>query len=516
MCPILKGVIYIINKELNNKHTHITNEFKSYPSGVRELIAKNIFVNQQNNLLLKDISFVLNEQAHLLITGNSGSGKTILARVLANKIFYKGSINFATHQPKIIFAEQHYYFKTLSNTNDFYYQQRYNTFDSNDAVTINDELQKINGDENEIDALLNQLQLAHRKNDSLLHLSSGEHKRFQLVKAFLQDADIFIFDSPFIGLDITSRKTLRNLINQKSATSTIIIIADIEDAPLCITQVLELENGKLKNFTTKKEFNKQAITNNQNSITKNSIPQKKNNYDFDTAIKLENVSVSYGDKKILSNINWQINRGERWLLKGANGSGKSTLISLITGDHPQAYANKIILFDERRGSGESIWDIKKKIGFISPELHWYFDKTISVYNTIASGFFDTIGIYKKLNDEQHSIVLQWLSFLNISSKSQHSLSTLSTSQQRLALLARALVKNPPLLILDEPCQGLDEQQVKDFIALVDVLCNQSNKTLIYVSHYENEIPKCINKVLVLEDSKKENSFNIKNETALAV
>jgi molybdate transport system ATP-binding protein len=208
--------------------------------------------------------------------------------------------------------------------------------------------------------------------------------------------------------------------------------------------------------------------------------------------------VAYGNKKILSNINWQINRGERWLLKGVNGSGKSTLISLITGDHPQAYANKVFLFDKKRGSGESIWDIKKKIGFVSPELHWYFDKTISVYNTIASGFFDTIGVYKKLSDEQHNIVHQWLSFLNLTTKSEFSLSALSTSQQRLALLARALIKNPPLLILDEPCQGLDEQQVKDFVALIDDLFNQSNRTLIYVSHYENEIPKCINKCLNLD------------------
>ena len=140
---------------------------------------------------------------------------------------------------------------------------------------------------------------------------------------------------------------------------------------------------------------------------------------FNVAVKLENVSVAYGKKQILSNINWQINRGEKWLLKGVNGAGKSTLISLITGDHPQAYANKVFLFDKKRGSGESIWDIKKKIGFVSPELHWYFDKTISVYNTIASGFFDTIGVYKKLNDEQHQFVQQWLSFLNIQSKAQH-------------------------------------------------------------------------------------------------
>jgi len=217
------------------------------------IIAKNIIVQQQNNDVLNDVSFVLNEGNHLLVTGTSGSGKTTLTKALANKTFYKGSVEFNIHQPKIILVEQHYYFKTLSNTNDFYYQQRYNSFDSNDAQTVFEELQKISTDKNAINALLNQLSLIHRKNDSLLHLSSGEHKRFQLIKAFLQDADAYIFDSPFTGLDINSRKTLRKLIDAKVSSSTIIIIADVEDAPSCITHVAELENGKLKSFETKME-----------------------------------------------------------------------------------------------------------------------------------------------------------------------------------------------------------------------------------------------------------------------
>ena len=462
------------------------------------IIAKNIIILQQSNVVLDAVSFTLNEGEYLLITGASGSDKTTLVKAIANKIFYKGSIEFGIHQPKIILVDQHYNFKTLSNTNDFYYQQRYNSFDSNDAQTVLDELSKIINDETAIDALLNQLNLMHRKHDSLLHLSSGEHKRFQLIKAFLQDADVYIFDSPYIGLDVNSRQNLNGIINKKSSSSTIIIIADVEDAPTCITHVAELENGNLKSFDSIHNFRNHSPFTFHHSLFTGNIPQQKNTDEFDVAVRLENVSVAYGDKQILSNINWQINRGERWLLKGVNGAGKSTLISLITGDHPQAYANKVFLFDKKRGSGESIWDIKKKIGFVSPELHWYFDKTISVYNTITSGFFDTIGVYKKLSEEQHSIVQQWLSFLNLTAKSQHNLSTLSTSQQKLALLARAMVKNPSLLILDEPCQGLDNQQVKDFVALIDELCNQSNTTLIYVSHYENEVPKCIDHCLNLD------------------
>jgi molybdate transport system ATP-binding protein len=495
---------------LEDAGTHIKNELnntlsgdvgKSRPLGSGGLMVKNL-CSPLGDGGLTDVSFALDEGDHLLITGKSGSGKTTLAKALANKIFYKGSVSFGSSQPKIIFVEQHYFFKTLCNTNDFYYQQRYNSFDSNDAQTVMEELQKISNDKAAIDLLLSQLQLIKRQHDSLLHLSSGEHKRFQLIKAFLQDADVFILDNPFTGLDIDSRKILRRFINRKALSSTIIIIADIEDAPSCITQIAELENGKLNYFEHRKNYPRSAIRNLQLSIFNGDAPIQEDNIKFNVAVKLENISVAYGDKQILSNINWQINYGERWLLKGANGAGKSTLISLITGDHPQAYANKIILFDKKRGSGESIWDIKRKTGYVSPELHWYFDKTISVYKTIASGFFDTIGVYKKLSEEQQSIVHQWVSFLNIQSKSHKSLSTLSTSQQRLALLARALVKNPPLLILDEPCQGLDEQQVKDFVSLVDELCGQSNKTLIYVSHYENEIPACIDRVLLLENDKK--------------
>jgi molybdate transport system ATP-binding protein len=506
---------------LEDANNHIKNELNNAPSGDADkthplgsggLMVKNL-CSALGDGGLNDVSFILNEGGHLLITGKSGSGKTMLAKALANKIFYRGSISFGNNRSKIIFVEQHYFFKTLSNTNDFYYQQRYNSFDSNDAQTVMEELQKITDDKASIDVLLNQLQLINRQHDSLLHLSSGEHKRFQLIKAFLQDADVFIFDNPFTGLDVNSRKILRRFINTKALSSTIIIIADIEDAPSCITQVAELENGKLNYFEHRENYPQSAIRNPQSATSNDNIPFQKDNNEFNVAVKLENISVAYGDKQILSNINWQINYGERWLLKGANGAGKSTLISLITGDHPQAYANKIILFDKKRGTGESIWDIKRKTGYVSPELHWYFDKTISVYNTIASGFFDTIGVYKKLNEEQHSIVHQWLSFLKIESKSGKSLSTLSTSQQRLALLARALVKNPPLLILDEPCQGLDEQQVKDFVSLVDELCSKSDKTLIYVSHYENEVPECIDKMMLLENNDQK-KYSTKKEIEL--
>jgi molybdate transport system ATP-binding protein len=226
---------------------------------------------------------------------------------------------------------------------------------------------------------------------------------------------------------------------------------------------------------------------------------------FESVVKMKNVHLSYGKHLIFSGLNWTVNEGEKWLLKGRNGSGKSSLLSMITGDHPQAYANEIYLFGKRRGTGESIWDIKEKTGFISPELHAYFDKNVSCFDAIASGFFDTIGLYRKLNQSQHQIILQWLDFLQVSHVSTKPLYSTSASFQRMILLARALVKNPPLLVLDEPCQGLDDKQSRQFVSLVDSICAGKNRTLIYVSHDERNIPSCIENIFQLQ--KKDDKFN---------
>ncbi|MGH2647015.1 MAG: ABC transporter ATP-binding protein, partial [Ginsengibacter sp.] len=212
-------------------------------------------------------------------------------------------------------------------------------------------------------------------------------------------------------------------------------------------------------------------------------------------------NVTYNNRKILDHINWEVNKGECWSVSGHNGSGKSTLLSLITGDNPQAFANEIYLFDRKKGSGESIWDIKQKIGYVSPELHHYFESSCSCFEVVASGLFDTIGLFKVLSEKQKLIVTEWMSLLQIENFGKKLFKQLSNGEQRLVLLARALVKNPPLLILDEPCQGLDIEVSAWFIALINDICVRMKKTLVYVSHYEEEIPPCVAYTLKLEQGK---------------
>jgi molybdate transport system ATP-binding protein len=186
---------------------------------------------------------------------------------------------------------------------------------------------------------------------------------------------------------------------------------------------------------------------------------------------------------------------------GPNGAGKSTLLSLINGDNPQAFANHIILFDRKKGSGESIWDIKRKIGFFSPELYQYFPLETGCLEAVESGFYDTIGLFRPSNEELRSIALRWMGLLGVAHLSRKTLHQVSAINQRLCLLARAFVKSPPLLILDEPCQGFNKEHVALFKELVNLICRESNMTVIYVTHYKEEIPECVTKVFRLEDGK---------------
>jgi molybdate transport system ATP-binding protein len=220
--------------------------------------------------------------------------------------------------------------------------------------------------------------------------------------------------------------------------------------------------------------------------------------DFNYAVRMMKVSVHVADKFILQDIHWDVKRGSRWSLTGANGSGKSTLLSLITGDHPQSYANEIYLFDRRRGTGESIWDIKQKTGFLSPELLLYFEPAATVFSTIASGLFDTIGLFRQLSAGQEKLVNEWIDFLDCRRVAHRLLNSLPGGLQRLILLGRAMIKTPPLLVLDEPFQGLDPIHTNFMTNLIGQYCTRFGATLIIVSHYSSDLPSWVDHHLHLE------------------
>ncbi len=207
------------------------------------------------------------------------------------------------------------------------------------------------------------------------------------------------------------------------------------------------------------------------------------------------MNVSYGERAILRDVSWTVRAGERWAVLGPNGSGKTTLLSLLCGDHPQAYANDLWLFGRKRGSGESIWDIKRHIGLVSPELHLYFSEPLTAFQTAATGFFDVLA-RRPTTLAQDALVRSLFDEFGLTDLGERPFARLSLGEQRLVLLLRALVKRPPLLILDEPFQAIDTRltaRVRDWL---DHRLGP-DQTLLFVSHHIEEIPRTVDRRLRL-------------------
>ena len=228
---------------------------------------------------------------------------------------------------------------------------------------------------------------------------------------------------------------------------------------------------------------------------------KEEEYNAQRVVDMHKVCIRYGERTILKDLDWQVMNGEYWALTGRNGSGKSTLLSLVCADNPQSYACDITLFDKTRGSGESIWDIKKHIGYVSPEMHRAFRSNVTVERIVASGFSNAVSLYVKPDPQNHETCLKWMSIFGIEQLADKSFLKLSSGEQRLVLLARAMVKDPELLILDEPLHGLDEPNRRHVKQVIEAFCQRKGKTLIMVTHYEDELHACINHKKILYKNK---------------
>ena len=455
--------------------------------------------------MAEPINLHIEKGEQIAIVGDNAAGKSRLVEVLTGHyplLLNEVQYDFSPSESSLVSDNLKYIsFRDSYGEQDgtYYYQQRWNQHDIAEDTPKVGQLLKGN-------TFSRMFHLDELADKYIISLSSGELRKFQMAKALATNPRILILDNPFIGLDAQTRKDFRNLLEtltREANMLVILVLSKRDDIPDFITHVLPVEGLRLLPKMRLEEYRKQYA-----GIPRPELSEEIKDWIADLPVRelkesdfyphnggeilrFRDVSIRYGERTILQPLNWTVHEGERWALSGPNGSGKSTLLSLVCADNPQAYACNIELFGHRRGTGESIWQIKKHIGYVSPEMHRAYLKDIPSIDVVASGLCDSVGLYVRPKPEQKQTCLDWMRVFGVDGVADRSFLQLSSGEQRLCLLARAFVKDPELLILDEPLHGLDDRNRSLVRQIIKQFCLRKHKTLVMVTHYQEELPDCI-------------------------
>ena len=363
----------------------------------------------------------------------------------------------------------------------------------------------------------------------LKYLSTGEIRRTLLAHALCARPELLILDEPYDGLDVASRGMLLDFLSTGLKDTRLIVVMDPRGAlPSSVSHVLELTNRSVSFSGTLNAYRRHldCATSAQPSVSAGAaltapgklteigdIAEKLNEattprdsgepkgtpYTGTPLVEMRGVTVEWSGRKVLDDLTWALNRGEHWLIRGPNGSGKTTFLELITGDNPQVFRNDVRLFGVKRGSGETIWEIKEKMGIVSYRLHTDY-RALGEYaleTVLLSGLHDSIGLYCQCGEEERRLANQWLELSGFAGRGGEAFRDLSYGEQRAVLIARAAIKQPPILILDEPCHGLDDGHRRLVLTLLQAIAERGESTLLHVTHDPEEVLPCERHILEL-------------------
>ena len=481
--------------------------------------------------LFPGLRFVWRRGEHWGVVGPNGCGKSVLARLLSGALFapeaevvygFPGSRGADPERAVAVVSLERQ--AQLLAEMDAYVQMRWIASEeeatptlgawlSQDSVEDVDPWERVERTPRAVAAfarrregVVREMGLGALLGRHLVSLSNGETRRALLARALLAAPRLLLFDAPYVGLDAASRRILTSAVDRTVADgSSAVLLATVrrEELPRGLTHLLELDaDGRVvyqgpversNGRTVKRSHGRTVRPSDRQTVrpTKWTMEGPPPDSRARKLVEMRDVSVVYGDRAVFEHLDWTVRAGERWLLAGPNGCGKTTLLAFVIGDHPQAYANDVRLFGVRRGTGESIWSIKRRIGWVSPELHACTDRGASVLDTVLSGLDDTPYLNGSRTPARVRRAREALAAVGLAGAEAEAFGALSGGGQRLALLARAIVKRPPLLVLDEPCQNLDRPNRERFVALVDRLCADPATTLLYVTHLADTEPRCI-------------------------
>jgi molybdate transport system ATP-binding protein len=466
---------------------------------------------------LRQINWTLLAGQHWACLGPNGAGKTSLARVISSQAtHFSGNI----HRSDIFEAKGVAYVcfeqaKALCDRDKKLDDSEYRADASDPGTSVQSAILGGRIPDTRFRQWVERLHIDHVLQRGLRFISTGEMRKTLLIRALLSEPALLILDSPLDGLDHASQGEMRQIIDEllHSDMAVLMLCRQLADIPAGISHVLVLDNGAIAASGARSAIMSdpgvKALMNPPLAELGDlpaPAPRPYELPDQGPLLQLRNVSVSYGETQVLREVNWVLERDNHCSVSGPNGCGKTTLLSLITGDNHKAYGQDITLFGIRRGSGESVWDIKQKYGQLDNQLHLNFVRGMRVVEVVVSGFFDTIGLYDDWGDAQRDTADQWLAALGLAEFSRESFDALSFGLQRMVLLARAMVKSPIILLLDEPTLGLDGHHRQLMLRAIDHIAANCDTRIIFVSHSAGDRPACINQHLRFEP--REDGFEV--------
>lgn len=449
---------------------------------------KDIIVSRTGQKLFENFNLKIHPGENWIVQGDNGSGKTTLLQLIAGALhplsghihysFIKGQdwdTFYNQRQEKIRFIPTHSLQTFLNGYEGLFYQQRYYSMGDTHLPKVQDvfgeDIHKLKTFD--FSASFNIRELL---NLELTRLSNGQLKKVLIMSHLIKSTPNFLLlDYPFDGLDLESRHDLSAFIDDvtKKFRIQIIMVDHDHELPSVINRRLVLHNFKIekmedvKGHGTAMPFEKYEV--------ENKMAQRKNN---PPVVEMKNLTIQYSGKKIIENLNWRINQGERWALTGKNGSGKTTLFSLIYADHPMAYSQKVFLFGKRRGSGESIWDIKKKINYLGPEqIHFLNPKGITI-----SGRQYIMALNHQVPERLNKLI----DFFKTGTFIDNPVRFLSSGQLQIMLLMNFFMRDKELLLLDEPFQFLDPYNREKATRYLNHYLDK-DATLVLITHNENDV-----------------------------
>jgi molybdate transport system ATP-binding protein len=466
---------------------------------------------------LRDISWRPLQGQQWACLGPNGAGKTSLARVLSSQAtHYSGdfqrSPQLAERGVAYVCFEQA---KALCDRDRKLDDSEFRADASDPGTAVQAVILGGKEPDERFHHWVERLHIGHILKRGLRFISTGEMRKTLLIRAILAQPALLILDSPLDGLDRDSQADMRRIIDEllHSEITVLMLCRQLEDVPPAVSHLLVLDGGaelvQGERDAVLADPRVQALMHPPVAALGELPAPAPRPYELPAdgpLLQLRDVSVRYGEVTVLDRVNWVLGRDHHCCVSGPNGCGKTTLLSLVTGDNHKAYGQDITLFGIRRGSGESVWDIKQKYGQLDNQLHLNYVRGMRVVEVVVSGFFDTIGLYDDWGDVQRDTAEQWLAALGMGQYSRESFDSLSFGLQRMVLLARAMVKSPIILLLDEPTLGLDGHHRMLMLRAIDHIAANSDTRIIFVSHSAGEVPACINQHLVFEP--REDGFEV--------